>query len=104
MSTLDDETAAVVEAHGADAAPASAEAVLARMRRGGEVPHLLGGFGPLVLAVLLALLVIVLVPSNAPEQIVERPVQTTSASDDSGAAPVSPPSGITTEATAGDGG
>ena len=47
----------MVEAHGADAAPASAEAVLARMRRGGEVPHLLGGFGPLVLAVLLALLV-----------------------------------------------
>jgi competence protein ComGC len=34
---------------------------------------LLGGFGPLVVAVVLAVLMVLLVPSVAPERVVTRP-------------------------------
>ena len=38
----------------------------------------LGGFGPLVVAAILAVLAVLLVPSIAPEQVVTRPVEMSS--------------------------
>lgn len=40
-----------------------------------EKKELLGGFAPLVVAAILAVLVVVLVPSVAPERIVNVPVE-----------------------------
>ena len=42
--------------------------------------ELLGGFAPLVVAALLAVLIVVLVPSVAPEHIVSVPVEATDTS------------------------
>jgi hypothetical protein len=39
-------------------------------------PHLLGGYGPLVIGVVLVLLMAFLAPTVAPERVVERPVST----------------------------
>ncbi|WP_436793431.1 hypothetical protein [Actinospongicola halichondriae] len=55
----------------------SAEAVLDRLRQMDSARPLLGGFGPLVLAAALLLLMIALAPSVAPERVIERPVGAT---------------------------
>lgn len=57
-----------------DDTPASAETVLARLRTQPERRQLFGGFGPLVLAAVLLLAMVLLAPSVAPERVVERPV------------------------------
>lgn len=57
-------------------APA-AEAVLEELRRRRPHRHVLGGLGPLVAAVALAVAMMTLLPSTAPEQVVERPVADT---------------------------
>ena len=59
-------------------APPSAEEVLDRLRRPDTPLHLFKGFGPLVLAGLLIVVMMLLAPSVAPERIVERPVGATS--------------------------
>lgn len=46
---------------------------LALLRERPENVHVLRGFGPLVVGVLLFLLMVLLVPSVAPEQVIERP-------------------------------
>lgn len=51
-----------------------AEGVLERLRTQAPMRHILRGFGPLVLALLLIVTMIVLAPSVAPERIVVRPV------------------------------
>lgn len=58
--------------------------VLAELRRPSDEPLLLRGFGPVVVAVLLGVLMVLLLPSVAPERIVERPVDDTPAADASG--------------------
>ena len=45
-----------------------------------ENPHLFRGFGPLVVAIVLFLLMVTLLPTVAPEHVVERPVPSTSTS------------------------
>ena len=50
-----------------------AEAVLEGLRRARPVPAVFRGFGPLVVGALFLLLLILLLPSVAPERIVERP-------------------------------
>lgn len=52
----------------------SAEAVLQRLRTKEEAVQILGGFGPLVLAAVLIVVMMVLAPSVAPERVVERPL------------------------------
>ncbi len=52
----------------------SAEDVLERLRTKDATLQILGGFGPLVLAGLLILVMMVLSPSVAPERVVERPL------------------------------
>ena len=53
---------------------------LARLRvRPGNV-HLAGGFGPLVVGVVLFVLMVLLAPTIAPERVVERPVGGTTTS------------------------
>ena len=47
---------------------------LARLRERPENVHLLGGFGPLLVGAVLFVLMVLLAPSIAPEQVVERPV------------------------------
>ena len=49
--------------------------------------ELLGGFAPLVVAALLAVLIVVLVPSVAPEHIVSVPVEGTDTSTTTTVAP-----------------
>ncbi len=58
--------------------PLTTEAALEVLRRRPVATELLGGFGPLVVAVGLLLAMVLLVPSVAPERIVERPVDATS--------------------------
>lgn len=50
------------------------EGVIATLRDRSTVPQLARGFGPLLLAALVALAMMMLLPSVAPERIVERPV------------------------------
>jgi hypothetical protein len=47
---------------------------LARLRERPENEHLLGGFGPLLVGVVLLVLMVVLAPTIAPEQEVQVPV------------------------------
>ena len=54
-------------------APPTTAEVLAVLRRRPRESGLLGGFGPLVVAVVLAIAMGLLVPSIAPEEIMERP-------------------------------
>ena len=49
-----------------------------RLRQPPENPHLFRGYAPLVLGVVLFVLMVLLLPTVAPEQVVERPVETTS--------------------------
>ncbi len=51
-----------------------AEAVLGVLRAEPVNPHLLRGYGPLVAAAILALLMVLLLPTVARERVVERPV------------------------------
>jgi hypothetical protein len=50
-----------------------ADAVLDTLRRPPERAAVFGGFGPLVVGAVLLLLLILLLPSVAPERVVERP-------------------------------
>lgn len=52
----------------------SAEVVLDQLRAKDRVPQIFGGFGPLVLAAVLIVVMMLLAPSVAPERVVERPV------------------------------
>ena len=54
--------------------PLAAEDVLDRLRTKDRPVHVLGGFGPLALAAVLVLIMMVLAPSVAPERVVERPI------------------------------
>ncbi len=63
--------------------PTRTDEVLAVLRRPEPEPLLLRGFGPLVVAAVLGVLMMLLVPSVAPERIVERPVQGAPAADPS---------------------
>ena len=54
-------------------APPTAEAVLDELRRRPRTVELLAGFGPLLLAAVLLVAMVLLAPSIAPERIVERP-------------------------------
>ncbi len=54
--------------------PTSTEAALEILRRRPAAIELLGGFGPLALAAALLVAMMLLVPSVAPERIVEREV------------------------------
>lgn len=47
---------------------------LVRLREEPDNVHLLGGYGPLVVGVVLLVLMVLLAPTIAPEQVVERPV------------------------------
>jgi hypothetical protein len=47
---------------------------LARLRERPENEHLLGGFGPLLVGLVLVVLMVVLAPTIAPEQEVQVPV------------------------------
>jgi hypothetical protein len=47
---------------------------LARLREEPENLHLLGGYGPLLVGAVLLVLMVLLAPTIAPEQVVERPV------------------------------
>ena len=47
---------------------------LGRLRERPDNVHLLGGFGPLVVGVVLFVLMVLLAPTVAPEQVVEEPV------------------------------
>lgn len=54
--------------HAAPAAP------LASLRTRPDNVHLLRGYGPLVVGIILFVLMVVLAPTVAPERVVERPV------------------------------
>ena len=47
---------------------------LAQLREKPENIHLVGGYGPLVVGAVLFVLMVLLAPTIAPEQVVERPV------------------------------
>ncbi|HJR26271.1 MAG TPA: hypothetical protein VJ804_12420 [Acidimicrobiales bacterium] len=47
---------------------------LARLRERPDNVHLLGGFGPLLVGAVLFVLMVLLAPTIAPEQVVEQPV------------------------------
>jgi hypothetical protein len=47
---------------------------LTQLRERPDNVHLLGGFGPLVVGVVLFVLMVLLAPTIAPEQVVEEPV------------------------------
>lgn len=55
--------------------PTTTEEALEVLRRRPRATELLGGFGPLVLAVALLALMVLLAPSIAPERTVERLVE-----------------------------
>jgi len=57
-------------------APADRAEALASLRTTPTNVHLLRGYGPLVVAVILFVLMITLAPTVAPERVVERPVDT----------------------------
>ena len=58
------------------------EAALASLRTEPENVHLFRGYGPLVVAVILFVLMITLAPSVAPERVVERPVSGSTTAED----------------------
>ena len=51
-------------------------ASLASMRSRATNVHLFGGYGPLVVGLVLFVLMVLLAPTVAPEHVVERPVST----------------------------
>ena len=53
---------------------AGTEDELSRLRQQPENVHLLGGFGPLVVGLVLFVLMVLLAPTIAPERVVEEPV------------------------------
>ena len=55
-------------------APAATVDVITALRKRPRNVHLAGGFGPLLVGIVLFLLMLWLAPSVAPERIVERPV------------------------------
>ncbi len=63
--------------------PSATEAIETLRHRSSD-PQLLRGFAPLVLALVLLLAMIELVPSVAPEQVIERPATTAAAPDGAG--------------------
>jgi|GEM_PF-3305568 hypothetical protein len=62
--------------HGAEAGGSAppADSPLAHLRAAPENVHLLGGYGPLVVGIVLFVLMVTLAPTVAPERTVERPV------------------------------
>lgn len=64
--------------------PTRTDEVLADLRGPSDEPQLLRGFGPLVVAAVLGVLMMLLLPSVAPERIVERPADDAPATDPSG--------------------
>ena len=62
--------------HRAATAPPDAADAIGILRTRSEGREVLGGFGPLVVAGLLLLVMVLLVPSVAPEQVVEQPAGT----------------------------
>lgn len=69
---------------GRDGDVRSATQVLEVLRDDPENIHLLGGYGPLVVGVILLALMVLLAPTVAPERVVERPVSSSSAADSEG--------------------
>ena len=65
-------------------APPTAEAVLEELRRRPRTVELLAGFGPLLLAAVLLVAMVLLAPSIAPERIVERPADAPAGQDGDG--------------------
>lgn len=55
--------------------PLTADRVLEHLRAEPENPHLFGGFGPLVLAAIVALAITLAIPSIAPERVTQVPVE-----------------------------
>ena len=53
------------------------EAALASLRTRPENVHLFRGYGPLLVAAILFVLMVTLAPSVAPERVVEQPVSST---------------------------
>ncbi len=66
---------------------ASRDEELARLRERPQNVHLLGGFGPLLVGLVLFVLMVLLAPTIAPEQVVERPVGGTTTTTTTVAAP-----------------
>ena len=71
---------------------------LARLRDRPDNVHLAGGYGPLLVGAVLFVLMVLLAPTIAPEQVVERPVggttttvPTTSTTSTSTSTPVTAP-------------
>jgi hypothetical protein len=67
----------VASSNGSTPAVDEREAGLAALRTRPENVHLFRGYGPLVVAVVLFVLMLLLAPSVAPERIVEQPVDGT---------------------------
>jgi hypothetical protein len=61
---------------GGDGATADGDE-LDRLRQAPENVHVLGGFGPLVVGLVLFALMVLLAPTIAPERVVEEPVDAT---------------------------
>lgn len=57
-------------------APAGDRPALAALRTAPDNVHLLRGYGPLVVGIVLFLLMVTLAPTVAPEHVVERPAAT----------------------------
>lgn len=57
--------------------PLEEDGPLASLRAKVPNVHLFGGFGPLVVGIILFVLMVLLAPTIAPEQVVERPVNDT---------------------------
>jgi hypothetical protein len=67
----------LVPSNGSTPHPDDREAALAALRRRPENVHLFGGYGPLIVGVILFVLMVTLAPTVAPEQVVEQPVDDT---------------------------
>lgn len=72
MTDLAEPGTAPAEPEADDVAPRGAEAVLAHLRHRPPISYIFRGFGPLVVAAVLLVLMIILAPSVAPEQEVEQ--------------------------------
>lgn len=72
---------------GEEAGRSRTEEALDVLRRRPVEHALFRGFGPLVIAVLLAVAMVLLLPSVAPERIVERPAASVDAGGDGDGAP-----------------
>jgi hypothetical protein len=70
---------APVPTNGSTPQPDGREAALASLRTQPDNVHLFRGFGPLVVAVILFVLMLTLAPSVAPERVVEQPVSPSTA-------------------------